>query len=116
MGKLSGKRNQRYVYPPRDIYKLTCIIHGFGHSSDECKLIKYFSTKYATVGSFKQIRKEPTSNKNIGKKQELNDIVQHAVDDIILQKTKKKILLQEIKHMRTLMMRSMKMRSISWIN
>ena len=46
MGKRTVKHNQGYVYCPRDQQKLTYLIHGLGYSSDECKVLKDFGTKY----------------------------------------------------------------------
>ena len=38
MSESAGKRKKKYVDCPKDISKLTCIIHGPGNSSDECKV------------------------------------------------------------------------------
>ena len=39
--KWDGKRKKMYVYHMRDQWKFTCIIHGPGLSSDECKPLNY---------------------------------------------------------------------------
>ena len=39
MSESTGKRRKMYVYHPKDGSKLTCLIHGPGHSSDECKVL-----------------------------------------------------------------------------
>ena len=85
MGKCAGNFKQSYVYHPRDISKLTCIINVPGDSSDEFKVINNFGAKYVTCRIFNESIQETTFNKRVFKNQELNDIVQHAVDDIILQ-------------------------------
>ena len=68
-----------------DIFQLTCLIHGPGNSSDECKVLNYFGNKYSIGGPFKEHRWYPTTNKKFGKKQEVNGIFQQSVDEIILQ-------------------------------
>ena len=85
MGKRACKRKKGYVDLPRDISKPTSLINGPGNLSDECKVLNYFVTKYARFRTFKEDRKEHTSYKICGKKQDINDIVQQAVNDIILQ-------------------------------
>ena len=57
--KRSGKRKQRYVYHLRDRSKLTCIINGLGHSSDECKGLNDFGYKYTKIRHTKERRHEP---------------------------------------------------------
>ena len=89
MVKRSGKRKQRYVYHPRDLSKLTCLIHGPLHSSDEFKVFNYFVTTYTKDRPFEGLRQDTTFKKKIGKKQDVNNIVQHSVDDIILQEREK---------------------------
>ena len=44
----------------------------------------YFGTKFAKVRTFKETRHDPTTTK-FSKNKEVNDIVQKAVDGIILQ-------------------------------
>ena len=39
------KRRKRYADQPKDISKLTCLIHGPGHSSDKLKVLDDFGTK-----------------------------------------------------------------------
>ena len=41
------KHRKMYVDHPNDISKLTCLIHGLGHSSDECRLLGDFNYKYS---------------------------------------------------------------------
>ena len=46
MSESAGKYIKRYVDHPKDRSKLTCIIHGPGNSSDECKMLGDFGYKY----------------------------------------------------------------------
>ena len=39
MSESGGKHRKRYVDHPKDRSKLNCLIHGPGHSSDECKVV-----------------------------------------------------------------------------
>ena len=72
--------------------KLTCLINGHGRSLDEFRVLNYFSTKYATCTPFKERMQEPISKYKFGKKQALNDMVQHSFNEIILGKKFKSIL------------------------
>ena len=53
MGKLDGKRNQRYVDLPRDRSKLTCMIHEPRHYLEKCKILNEFITEHASGRPFK---------------------------------------------------------------
>ena len=74
------KSKQRYADHTRDWPKPTCLIHDLGHSSYECKVLKYFGTKYAKGRNFKERWKEPTFKKRFVNRKEVNSIFQHAVD------------------------------------
>ena len=89
MGKRSGNRKQGYVNCPHDQSKLTCLIHGPGHSSEQNKLLNYFATKYSKGRHFKKRRQDPTSDKKVWNNQEVSYIFQQAADEIILQENKK---------------------------
>ena len=80
----TGKSRKRYVDHPNDISKLTFIIHGPGHSSDGCKVLGGFGTKYYKVRTTKDRMQEPETKKRFGRQQENKYVVQHADDDIIL--------------------------------
>ena len=67
IGKRTVKRKKGYIDHPRDRSKLTCLINGLINSSDECKVLKYFGTKYAKGRPFKEIIQDTTSNKRSGK-------------------------------------------------
>ena len=40
---------KRYVDYPKDIPKYSCIIHVPGNSSDECKVLGEFGSKYSKI-------------------------------------------------------------------
>ena len=84
----TDKCRKRCVDRPKDQSQLTCIIHSAGNSSDECKVLSDFGSKYANIIHTKDHRKEPSLNNKFGKNQENNAIVQHAVDKIIQQEKK----------------------------
>ena len=50
MSESTVKCRKRYVDHPRDISKGTSLIHGPGHSSDECKVLGDFDYKYSKSG------------------------------------------------------------------
>ena len=50
MSERAGKHRKSYVYHLQDISKLTCLIHGPGHSSDEFKVLGDFGSKYSKIG------------------------------------------------------------------
>ena len=64
--------------------KIIFLIHGLGNSSDECRVLNNFGTKYAKGRSFRERSQETTFGKKFGNKKEVNDVAQHAVYDIIL--------------------------------
>ena len=68
--------------------KLTCLINVPGHSSDKCRVLGDFGTKYAKNGPTKYHSEEPTNKKDFGIHHENNDIVQHELDENILQERK----------------------------
>ena len=59
----SGKHRKRYIDHTNDRPKLTCFIHGPGHSSDECKFLVEFGSKYSKIRYTKDCGNEPVSNK-----------------------------------------------------
>ena len=66
MIKISGKHKKRYVNHPRDKSKLTCLISGPGHSSDECKVLSDFGSKYTKSRPNKERSPELTLKKKVG--------------------------------------------------
>ena len=65
--------------------KLTFLIHGSVNPSDKCKVLINFGSKYAKSRPNKELRQDPANKNKVGIQQENNYIVQHAVDEIILQ-------------------------------
>ena len=59
----SGKHRKRYVYNTRDISKHTFIIHGPGHSSDECKVLGVFGFESSKIRHTKVRRHDPVTGK-----------------------------------------------------
>ena len=59
MSESSDKRRKSYVDHPKDRSKLTCIIHGPGTSSDECKVLRNFGSEYSKRRPAKDRGKEP---------------------------------------------------------
>ena len=49
MSESYDQRKKSYVDPPKDKSKLTCLIHGPGHSSDECNVLGDFISKYFRI-------------------------------------------------------------------
>ena len=84
MSEIAGKRRKSYIDHLKDKSKLICLIHGPGNSSDKCKILGEFGTKYDNIRPTKVHRQAPATNNVFGRHQEKNDIVQHAVDEIIL--------------------------------
>ena len=65
MSESSGKRRKEYVDNPRDISKHTCITHGPGNSSGECKGLGYFGYKYSKISPTKDCGHDPSTKNNI---------------------------------------------------
>ena len=65
IGKHCGKRKQGHVDYQRDRSHITCLLNAPVHSSDECKLLDYFGTKYTKGRYFKEHRWETTSDKSL---------------------------------------------------
>ena len=59
------------------------------NSSYKFKVLRDFGSNYSKSRTTKEHRQDPENNRKSGIQQENNDIVQHAVDDIILQQNKK---------------------------
>ena len=92
----SGNCNQRYINCPRDISKLTFLIHGPGHFSEQWKLLDDFGIKYAVGRPFKDIRHEPTTTNICLGEKEVSDMVQHTVDEILQEDIGRKLSAKKI--------------------
>ena len=75
----ADKRRKRYVDHLKNISKLTCIIHGPRHSSDECKVLGDFGYKNAKRSPTKDNKNYSTNRKNFNRHQYKNYIVNHGV-------------------------------------
>ena len=87
--KSSVKLRKRYVDHLKYRPKLTCLIHGPGHSSYECKFLGDFGYKYSKSRPTKYCRQDPAKMKKCKRQKENNSISQHAVDQIILKEKSK---------------------------
>ena len=83
------KRRKRYVDHTMYISKLPCLIHGPRNSTDECKVLGYFGSKYSKSRPMKLCGQEPAKIEKFNRNQEINDMVHHAADEIILQANNK---------------------------
>ena len=86
-GESAGKRRKKYVDIPTGKSKKR-IIHGSGHSSEECKVLGDFGTKYANSSPTKDCGSIPVP-RFLNRHQENNAIFNNAVDEIILNETQK---------------------------
>ena len=69
---------------PKDRPKPTCLIHGPGHSSDECKVLRDFGSRYAKSRPTKYNGHNLANRNKFNRKKYNNYIVNSAVDDILL--------------------------------
>ena len=92
MGKWTGNCKQRYVDRPRYRSGLTCTINGNGHSSEQCKVLNEVGIRHYISRTFKEYSQDPTATKKHRKNHEVNVIVQHAVDYIIVKEYENKKL------------------------
>ena len=83
-----GKHRKRYVDCPAGESKI-CFIHGLGHSSDGCKVLGEFGTKYAKSESTKDHSNHLVPRNYFNRQQESNAIANNVVDDILLHETQK---------------------------
>ena len=82
-GEISGKRRKKHVDSPTGKPKI-CLIHGPGHSSEECKVLGDFGTKYSKSRPTKGDGSSTVLRECFNKQQENKSIVDNAVDEIIL--------------------------------
>ena len=84
----------------QDISKLSCLIHGPGNSSDECKVLGEFGSKYYKIRPNKDRRHEPATKNKFNRHKQNNAIVHHKVGGVILQ-DKKKLMAEDEAHENT---------------
>ena len=82
-GDISGNSKKRHLDIPTGKSKI-CLIHGPGYSSEECKVLGDFGTKYAKSRPTKGHSSSPVPRKRIKRHQENKSIVNNAVDEILL--------------------------------
>ena len=85
MSNISVNHRKFYVDYPKDIFKLTFIIHGPRYPSDKCKVLGDVGSEYAKSRTTKDRMHESATKKVFGRQKENNTIVQHTVYEIILQ-------------------------------
>ena len=85
----NGEHRKRYVDHPKDIPKPTCLIHGPRHSSDECKVLGDFGSKYAKSRPTNDRRQDPANGNKFNRRHEKNAIFNHTVYGILMQEYNK---------------------------
>ena len=88
MGESSDKHRKWYADRPSGKTK-TCLIHGHGNYSDECKVLGYFGANYSESNPTKDSENHPVQAKILNIQQENNDIVNNMVYEILLYETQK---------------------------
>ena len=83
----AGKRHKRYVDISKSESK-TCMLHGAGHSSDECKVLGKFGTKYTAFHTTKGCRINTVPEKIFQVKQE-NHYILNNMDEIQMTESNK---------------------------
>ena len=79
----SGKRKKRYLDSLRYSSKLTCMIREIFHYPEQCKVLNYCFTRYASKSTMKEHKRYPIASNKYKKNQDINAIDHHAVDDIV---------------------------------
>ena len=88
MSDISGKHRKIYV-DRRAGKQEVCLIHGPEYSSDEFKTLGDLGSKYVEGKPTKDCRKDTVSGKKFNRQQENTDIVNSAVDEILLHENQK---------------------------
>ena len=89
MSKSSNKCRKRYVDNPKGKSKPTCLIYVPGHSSDKYKVLGDFGSKYAKIRHYNNRGHNPENKTKYTRQQYNNDIVNSAVDQILLKEDNK---------------------------
>ena len=89
MSESAGKFRKKYVDHPKDRFKLICLIHGPGYSSEKFKVMGDLGFKYYIGRPTKDHRQEPAAKKKFSRQKENNAIFQNIVYEIIQQENKK---------------------------
>ena len=67
----------------------TCLIHGPGISSYECKVLGDFGSKYVKIRTNEDCGHDTIPRKKFNSQEENNDIVSSVVDEILLRENQK---------------------------
>ena len=89
MSESAGKLRKRYIYYPEGKPKPTCLIHGPGHSSDECEDLGDLGSKYVKSRPTKYSGHNPIPRNKFNIYKDMNAVVNSAVDEILLQENQK---------------------------
>ena len=92
MNKSYGNHRKIYVDYPKGNSKPTCLTHGPGHSSDECKVLGDFGFKYIKFRPTKYCRHDTVNRNKFNRQKYNNSIVNSTVDEIILNENEKIIV------------------------
>ena len=87
-GERAGNRRKRHLDSPSGKSK-TCLIHGPVYSSEECKVLGDFETKYANIRPNKDRGSNPVPRGEFNRQMENNDIVNKSVGEILLTENQK---------------------------
>ena len=85
----SVKHRKRYVEYQKGKFKPTGLISGPGHSSDECKILVDFGSKYDKSRPAKDRRHNPANRNKFNSQQKINAINNCAVDEVLLHENQK---------------------------
>ena len=83
----TGKLRKQYVYRSKSESK-TCLIHGRGHSSDECNVLGDCGAKYVNGNPIRYHNNNHIPREKINRQLENNAIINNVVDEILLKKHK----------------------------
>ena len=88
MSEITGKRRKIHVDHTEGKSK-NSLIHGPQNSSDECKVLGYFGSKYVKSIPTKDRGHNPVPGNKFNRQKDNNAIVNSAVDEILLNENKK---------------------------
>ena len=77
MSESAGKFIKRYVVHPKDRSKRIFLILGIGHSSDECKVLGDFGSKYSKIRPTKYRGHDPATVNKFNRHKDNNYIANH---------------------------------------
>ena len=89
MSESAGKHINIYLNYPKGKSKHICIINVPRHSSDECKVLGNFGSKYIKSRPTKDHGQTPVPGKKFNRQNNNNGILNSAVDEIILHENNK---------------------------